>query len=310
MKRPAGRSRVGRGAARAIAASILVLASAACAAGALAAPVMPAVDPAAALRERYSVLRQQPQHGPLAPGLYLQSVESPHALRGDVYAIVDYSYDAIADAFASPAHWCEALLLHPNVKYCHADLHATRTVLSVAIGRKFDQPLNDAFRAEFAYRATRAADYMKVEVDAEHGPLGTQDYRIAVEFTALDAGHSLMHVEYSYNYGLLASLAMRAYLATSGQDKVGFTIIGGDNDGPPHLVGGTRGAVERNTMRYYLAIDAYLGTLATPAPRRFEDSLERWFTATERYATQLYEMDHDAYVAMKRREYLRQQAGK
>jgi hypothetical protein len=34
--------------------------------------------------------------------------------------------------------------------------------------------------------------------------------------------------------------------------------------------------VERNTMRhYYLAIAAYLGTLATLAPQRFEQSLER-----------------------------------
>jgi hypothetical protein len=31
-------------------------------------------------------------------------------------------------------------------------------------------------------------------------------------------------------------------------------------------------------MRYYLAIDACLGALATPAPERFEESLERWFT--------------------------------
>lgn len=60
-------------------------------------------------------------------------------------------------------------------------------------------------------------------------------------------------------------------------------------------------------MRYYLAIDAHLGALATPAPERFEESLERWFTATERYALQLHEVDHDAYLTMKRREHLRQQ---
>ena len=42
-------------------------------------------------------------------------------------------------------------------------------------------------------------------------------------------------------------------------------------------------------MRYYLAIDAYLGALATPAPARFEQSLERWFDATELYPRQLRE---------------------
>ena len=104
----------------------------------------------------------------------------------------------------------------------------------------------------------------------------------------------------------MARIAMRTYLATSGHGKVGFTMVGGENDGPPHYIGDVRGALERNIMRYYLAIDAYLGALATPAPQRFDDSLERWFTATERYAMQLHEVDHDAYVAMKRREYLRQ----
>jgi hypothetical protein len=60
-------------------------------------------------------------------------------------------------------------------------------------------------------------------------------------------------------------------------------------------------------MRYYLAIDAHLGALTAPAPERFEESLKRWFTATERYALQLHEVDYDAYLTMKRREYLRQQ---
>jgi hypothetical protein len=56
-----------------------------------------------------------------------------------------------------------------------------------------------------------------------------------------------------------------------------------------------------------LAIDACLGALASPAPERFEESLEWWFTATERFALQLHEADHDAYLTMSAVEYLRQQ---
>lgn len=55
-------------------------------------------------------------------------------------------------------------------------------------------------------------------------------------------------------------------------------------------------------MRCYLAIDAYLGAFAAPGSQRFEESLECWFTATGRYAVQLHEVDHDAYVRMKRGE--------
>jgi hypothetical protein len=100
------------------------------------------------------------------------------------------------------------------------------------------------------------------------------------------------------------------YLATSGSDKVGFTVIGDPNDPNPKFIGGVRGAIERNTMRYYLAIDAYLGALATPAPKRFERSLERWFNATELYPRQLREVDRDAYFAMKRSEYARQKTAR
>ena len=100
---------------------------------------------------------------------------------------------------------------------------------------------------------------------------------------------------------------MRFYLRGAGSSKLGFTMTGNPTDEQPTYIGGVRGTVERNVMRYYLAIDAHLGTLATPGPERFEQSLERWFDATERYPRQLHEVDRDTYLAMKRSEYLRQQ---
>jgi hypothetical protein len=122
----------------------------------------------------------------------------------------------------------------------------------------------------------------------------------------LESERAFVHLRYSYTYGLVGRLAMKIYLATSGSEKVGFTVIGDPNDPKPKFIGGVRGAIERNTMRYYLAIDACLGALAAPAPERFEQSLERWFNATELYPRQLREVDRDAYFAMKRSEYLRQ----
>jgi hypothetical protein len=280
----------------------------ACAIAALAEVALPESGPAA-LWDRYAALSEQLEHSPLQPGLYLESVERSRAVQGDIYALVDYPFATVSDAFRSPANWCEALILHLNVKYCHAALSGERTVLLVAIGKKIDQPLRDTYRVEFVYNLTASGqDYMEVDLDATRGPLGTNNYHIALELMALESERAFLHVRYSYAYGLMARLAMRVYLATSGHNKVGFTMVGGENSNPPRLVGGVRGALERNTLRYYLAIDAYLGALATPAPQRFEESLERWFAATEHYALQLHEMDHDTYIAMKRREYLRQQA--
>jgi hypothetical protein len=102
-------------------------------------------------------------------------------------------------------------------------------------------------------------------------------------------------------------MALQTYLGTSGAAKVGFTILGKRPDGEPIYVGALRGAVERNAMRYYLAIDAYLGTLSIPPQEQLEKRMRDWFAATERYALQLHELDEQQYLDMKRRECQRQQ---
>lgn len=58
---------------------------------------------------------------------------------------------------------------------------------------------------------------------------------------------------------------------------------------------------------YYLAIDSFLGVAGMAPPAQPEKRLESWFTAVERYPRQLHEMDRDAYLEMKRAEYVRQQ---
>jgi hypothetical protein len=276
--------------------------------GALAQETMSESDPAASLRDRYAALSEQLEQSPIQRGLYLESAETSRASQGDIYAVVDYPFGAISDTFTRPENWCEALILHLNVKYCHATTADARTVLSVAIGKKIEQPLSETHRVEFTYEVTTSGpNYTQIVLDAGKGPLGTRNYHMLLELIALDSEQSFLHMRYAYAYGLMARLAMRVYLATSGSAKVGFTMIDSEKGRPPHLVGGVRGALERNTMRYYLAIDAHLGALSTPASERFEESLKRWFTATERHALQLHEVDRDAYLTMKRREYLRQQ---
>ena len=115
--------------------------------------------------------------------------------------------------------------------------------------------------------------------------------RIAVSAIPIDKGRTFLHLSYSYGYGLAGRVAMQAYLATAGANKAGFTSKG------------LRGAVERNAMRYYLAIDAYLDTLDAPQAQRTDKRINQWFSATERYPRQLREMDRGTYVAMKRQDY-------
>ena len=95
---------------------------------------------------------------------------------------------------------------------------------------------------------------------------------------------------------------MQAYLATLGASKVGFTTDAGGG-----LVRGMRGVMERNTMRYALAIEAYLATLDVPREARVAKRLNDWYSAIQRYPRQLGEDDIDRgrYLAMKQQEYAR-----
>lgn len=61
-------------------------------------------------------------------------------------------------------------------------------------------------------------------------------------------------------------------------------------------------------MRYYLAIDAHLDSLAAAPHLQLERRLQAWFDATEKYARQLREVERDAYLRMKRAEVQRQSA--
>ena len=56
-------------------------------------------------------------------------------------------------------------------------------------------------------------------------------------------------------------MAMDAYLAGAGREKVGFSVVERLPDGRPVYVDGVRGVVERSAMRYYLAIESTVDVL-------------------------------------------------
>ena len=146
-------------------------------------------------------------------------------------------------------------MLHVNTKYCRAGTDGHGSVLQVNISGKHDQPLNEVYRLDLAYRVAAATpDYLNVVLTADAGPLSTRDYRVVLEAVAVDDGATFIHFTYSYAYGFAGRLAMQTYLGTIGRGKVGFTVVSTRSDGRPLHIGGMRGMVERNTMRYYLAI--------------------------------------------------------
>jgi hypothetical protein len=265
---------------------------------------------AAALRARHASLREALASNQFQRPLVLESTQNSNDLKGDVYAVIEQPFAVVAPALQTMDQWCELLILHLNVKHCSTAGKAPNEVLGLAVGRKFDQPLADAYRVEFNYSvaATSDTDYLKVQMAADTGPLSTRNYRLALEAVPLDAKRTFLHMSYAYAYGMAARMAMQGYLATMGRDKVGFSITGKGDDGKPLYIDGVRGVVERNTMRYYLAIETYLGSLSTPPADQTEKRLRDWFDAVERYPQQLHELERNEYLDMKRREVQRQLA--
>ncbi|MBS0341133.1 MAG: hypothetical protein JSS56_11440 [Proteobacteria bacterium] len=262
---------------------------------------------AAALRSKYQALQPQLASNPFKRRITLESTENPTRLAGDIYAVVDHPFEQVRDGLKSAGNWCEVLMLHLNTKQCLVQSEASGPVLAVALGRKFDQPLSDAQVVKFQYRlAAATADYLDARLSADQGPLSTRNYRIELTATPIEGGKSFIHLSYSYAYGTAARLAMQAYLATLGSDKVGFTTTGKEADGSPQYIGGVRGVVERNTMRYYLAIDSFLDH---PTPPELDKRFASWFDGTEQYAKQLHETERNDYLAMKRNEYRRMKEG-
>ncbi len=256
----------------------------------------------ATLRSTYNGMAETLAHSAFGRPLALTSTQLADGLRGDVYAVLDEPLDAINAAFQGSAHWCEILLLHINNRRCQVAQGADGAhLLKLRVVRQFDQPAEQGFELTFVYREVSAtADDRTVLLTAASGPLGTRNYRIMLETTRLDDRRSFLHFSYSYEQGMLARLAVAAYLATFSSSKVGFTVVGQQPDGQPQYIGGARGLVERNAMRYFLALEAYLAAAGLPPGQRLDARLQNWFTATERYPRQLHEIDRATYLALKR----------
>jgi hypothetical protein len=245
-----------------------------------------------------SSLRAHPP-GPLE----MASSDDGRRVMGEIHGLLPYRFEAAAAALKDPSSWCEILLLHLDTKECRVVRGPASTDLQAGVVTHYDQPASSAYRVQFRYRLVRDThDYIEAILEAEDGPIDTRDFRILFEGVRTPQGRMFAHMAYSYTYGAFSHIALGLYLATFGRGKVGFTVVGHDAEGNPKHVGGMRGVVERNTMRYSLAVEAWLGASGATREQRMERALRNWYASVERYPRQLHELSESDYLSMKRRE--------
>jgi hypothetical protein len=261
---------------------------------------------ASALRAKLDALAPNLKKNQFDRPIYLNSEESSNQLRGDIYAVIDAPFEVVSKALVNLDNWCDVLILHLNTKHCKTDLRNGSTKLLLSIGKKTYEELDRITPIEFSFATKQLApDFFDLLLAAKSGPMGTSDYRIQLQAVSIKSGGTFLHLNYAYAYNYFGLIAMQTYLATIGRGKVGFTQTHQQPGSTPDYISGMRGVVERNTMRYYLAIDAYLDSLTAPGIEQIDQRLNSWFLATERYRRQLHELERDDYMAMKNQEYAR-----
>ena len=260
-------------------------------------------SPSARLKAKYEAVGPQLTKNDFGRPMVLASAETPREVRGEIYALFDQPFEAVKAALDQPAEWCDVLLLPINSKFCRTSGEGAGATLSLGIGKGNDAQTDNAQVIALAFQPLVAtAEHFAVQLLADAGPVGTSDYRILVEAIPIDGKRTFLHFNYAYSYGFAAKVAMQAYLGTAGRNKIGFTVAGKGSDGAQQYVGGMRGVVERNVMRYYLAIEAALHAARFPREQRLQQRLNHWFTATEAYPRQLREMGRSEYLALKTSE--------
>jgi hypothetical protein len=236
--------------------------------------------------------------------IYIESCDENSALEGAVYSIIPYSFSEIKGILINPANWCDISLLHLNIKACTFLDSKDIKKLTVYSGRKFYQPPEDAYILEYQFRVMHnQSNYFHIVLSSDSGPLDTSNYRIELEAIPIESNRTtFIRFFYTYKYGLITQSAMEAYFATLGRNKIGFSIIDKDDKCNPIYVHGTRGAIERNALRYYFAISAYLDSLKYPKKDRFEKRIHAWYALTDQYKSQLFELSQKDYVRYKKHE--------
>lgn len=231
--------------------------------------------------------------------LVIVSKELPDRIEGDVYAELPHDFAVATAAFRSPQGVCELLFLHLNVHGCRV----VEGGVSVLAGPKKTGGAGMTAQMHYTMRSEiDAPGHLRVVLTAPTGPLSTTDYRMVFEAVPLEGSRSFVHFGFGHNSGLLARMAMQTYLATAGREKIGFTVTGRDAQGQPQYVRGERGSLERNVMRYYLALLTHCRERGGSAGERLQARLRTWFALTERYAAQLHEYSLDDYLAEKARD--------
>jgi len=225
--------------------------------------------------------------------IHVQSGAHKGVLNAEVYGELDYPIKDLAGILAIPANWCQFTVLHPNVKACTGG----QNLLTLHVGRKLLKSVDDADVMKFRFRTLYLDnEYFKSSLEGDKGPMGIRNYRFEVEAMNV-GGKTFVRIQFSYKSKLYTKLLTSAYVAT--HRRIGFSVIGINKIGQLIYSKGKKALIERNVMRCYLALIAFMDTKHMNTEDRFEVRTTYWFNLMERYFPKPYDVDRKKYIITK-----------
>jgi len=238
----------------------------------------------------------------------INSLERGDMLSADVFMLLNVPFTQFRDKLQSPRNWCEFLILTLNIKACVNQQISSKQFMVLYAGRKEYQPPEITYQLKYGFHILdNRAQYFDVELTADKGPMLTSNYHIRLQ-AAPSGKQTLLRLGMSYETSMFSRAATYTYLQTLGRNKIGFSIVGKDEHGQPRYIDGVKAVIERNVMRYFLALSVYMDSTKRVKKADFRIMLQNWFDATERYHAQLHEYARDTYIKAKLHERLNQQA--
>jgi len=255
---------------------------------------------------RYPELQEAARRGPFGLPLQVRSEERETLVSAEIHGIIDHPFRALAATFTDPGGWCDFLVLNPNIKTCTFRREAQETLLTLYIGSKSYRAPESATEQVYRFLVrARHPEYVAISLTAPRGLLGTTAHRFEFEAGSV-AGKTVVALSSSFEPSMLSKLLTGIYLSTLGRNRIGFSREATEAGVPAGYVRGVKGMIERNVMRYYLALKAFLDTSDQPADRQFEARASLAYDLMNLYPAQLRQMEKAEYLDIKSREHQNQ----
>ena len=257
-----------------------------------------------ALYLKYSEIGSNLADSPFGVPIHIETSFSENKFRCYVYGIIDQEFHNLSLLLRDSMNLCEILLLHTNIKSCTVSITEKGSIfMTIYCGKKKYQQPEDTSNITLKYEVpVDELDYFLVRLSGKKGPFMTRNHLIRIDAVPLQRQKTFIRLSYEYDTGLTMESALGVYYATLGRKKVGFTIIGKDKGGNPVYVKGNQGLIERNSVRFYFAVQAFMETFEVEKDIRFNKRIHYWYSLVSQCPRQLYELPEKEYIENKIKE--------